>query len=159
MLEGELPNAYGWLIAGAVLLGLEAFGIPGIGFLFAGLAAIIVGLLVHLEVIDAYDWLLQAGIFCAFTTLFALLLWKKLKEWRINPNAPDQYNNIVGDMATIGKGGIRKGIPGQASWSGTTMTALIDPGVDADELPEGMMVTITAVKGTQLFVAPASDSE
>ena len=153
-MEGELPNAYGWLIAGAVLLGLEAFGIPGIGFLFAGLAAIAVGLLVHFDVVSATDWVLQAGVFFAITAALAALLWKKLKSWRTNPNATDQFNNIVGDIATIGKGGLKKGEIGQVGWSGTTMMAQIDPNAEIDELPEGMMVTITAVKGNHLFVAP-----
>lgn len=153
-MEGELPHAYGWLIAGAVLLALEAFGVPGIGFLFAGLAAILVGLLIHLDVIGADDLLLQGAAFFGFTTALAALLWRKLKAWRTNPNASDSFHNIVGDYATIGRGGLRKGETGQAAWSGTTMMARLDSAASCDELPEGATVTITAVKGNHLIVAP-----
>lgn len=155
-MEGELPNAYGWLIAGAILLGLEAFGIPGVGFLFAGLAAILVGLAVHLNLIAADDWILQAGVFFGLTTLMAALLWKKIQQWRLNAPTGDQFSNIIGDYATVGKDGLKKGRAGQVSWSGTTMSAQIDPGCALESLEEGAVVIITAVKGNQLFVAPES---
>lgn len=158
-MEGELSSAYGWLIAGGVLLALEAFGIPGIGFLFAGLAAIVVGLLVHLEVISPENLVLQAGAFCGITAMLAALLWKTLKNWRTNPEATERFSNIIGDMATVGKGGLEKGSVGQASWSGTTMMAEIDPACSLNSFDEGTLVQITAVKGNHLFVAPRADSQ
>ncbi len=153
-MEGELPAAYGWLIAGGLLIALEAFGIPGIGFLFAGLAAIVVGILVQYGALAETDMILQLGVFGGLTGLLAALLWKRLKQWRVNPNATEQFSNIVGDIATVGKGGLQAGKVGQVSWSGTTMMALIDSKHEDGQIEEGTMVEITSVKGNHLIVAP-----
>lgn len=150
-MEDMIPAAYGWLIAAAVLLGLEAFGTPGIGFLFAGLSALVVGILIWLDVIGAENWFAQAGIFFFLTVGFAAILWKKLKEWRMNPNA-EQYSNMIGDMATVSAGGLRKGSVGQVSWSGTTMNAMLSKESEEESLDEGTVVKITAVKGNRLIV-------
>lgn len=158
-MEPALTADYGWLIAGALLLALDAFGLPGIGFLFAGLAAVLVGVLVHFSVIAPENWLLQAGAFTGATALLALLLWRKLKNWRTNPEASDSFNNIVGDTATIGKDGLEKDKIGQVSWSGTTMMAQIDPACSQEHFEEGAMVRISAVKGNTLFVAPLEKAE
>jgi membrane protein implicated in regulation of membrane protease activity len=146
-----IPAASGWLIAAAVLLGLEAFGAPGIGFLFAGLSALVVGILIWLELIGAENWFAQAGIFFFLTVAFAGLLWNKLKKWRMDPDA-EQYNNTVGDMATVSAGGLRKGAVGQVSWSGTTMNAMVSADEPSETFTEGDIVTIVAVKGNRLIV-------
>ena len=152
-MNGFAPE-HGWLIACLVMLAIEAFGVPGIGFLFAGLAAMAVALLVHLEIISRTDWLLQLGAFGALAAMLAALLWRKLIAWRTQRSATGSYNGMIGDMATIGKGGLETGKIGQASWSGTTMNASIDPSCNAETLAEGTLATITAVKGNQLIVAP-----
>ncbi|MAR57112.1 MAG: hypothetical protein CMM93_08020 [Rickettsiales bacterium] len=148
-----IPAAYGWLIAAAVLLGLEAFGAPGIGFLFAGLAAFVTGVLLWLNIIGPEDWFAQAGIFFFLTVGFAALLWRKLKQWRLNPEN-EEYHNMVGDMATVSGSGLRKGAVGQVSWSGTSMHAMLAEDAAVEELMEGTVVTITAVKGNRLIVKP-----
>ena len=69
-----------WLVAGALFIALEIFGMPGIGFLFAGLGALVVGALVEFGVIAADAVVLQFVIFFAFACISAALLWKKLKR-------------------------------------------------------------------------------
>jgi membrane protein implicated in regulation of membrane protease activity len=97
---------------------------------------------------------LQAAAFTGLTALIAFILWKPLKKWRTSPSTADSFSNMVGDMATVGKGGLKKGVRGQASWSGTTMTAMIAEDAQVDSLDEGAMVIIQAVHGTMLLVAP-----
>lgn len=150
---------HGWLIACLIMLAIEAFGVPGIGFLFAGLAAMLVALLVHLEIIARSDWLLQLGAFGALTALLAVLLWKRLIAWRTQRSASGSYHGMIGDMATIGKGGLEAGKIGQASWSGTSMSAMIDPACGLKQIDEGTLVSITAVKGNQLIVAPKDKAQ
>lgn len=154
----ELSPAHAWLLACILLLTIEAFGLSGIGFAFAGIAALVVGLLVYFEVIAAQDWPSQLGAFGGITALVALLLWRKLKQWRSNRHTNQQYSNMIGDFATVGKGGLEQGAIGQVSWSGTTMMAQIDASCAMPMLAEGALVTITAVKGNQLFVAPQKKS-
>jgi len=140
-----------WLIAGAVLLALEAFGLPGIGFMFAGLGAILTGVITELGGVAADDTVSQAAIFCASTILFALLLWKKIKAWRLNPKEKP-YNNIIGDKAIVAEAGLKKGSTGQVRWSGTLMQAEIDEKESITDIAAGTHVHISAVEGNVLKV-------
>lgn len=140
-----------WLIAGAVLLGIEAFGAPGIGFLFAGLAAVVTGVLVHLEILASDDTLAQVGVFFAITAVLAAVLWKKLKSWRASERCG--YSNMIGDVALVGKGGLQAGTRGQVSWSGTTMVAEMDMHCPVEGFAEGAAVEIVDVKGNVLIVS------
>lgn len=140
-----------WLITAAVFLALEAFGIPGIGFLFAGIAAFIVGLAVELRLIDALNYTAQGAVFFVLTCAFAVALWKKLKHWRLNPNAP-VYSNILGTEATVTRPLIG-GEEGEVRWSGTLMRARLQPGSAAEALV-GATVIVTAIEGTLLTVTP-----
>lgn len=138
-----------WLLAGAVLLALEAFGIPGIGFLFAGIAAILVGALVELALIDPLSIITQFGVFGLATVLFAILLWNKMKSWRMNPNAP-QYSNMIGTEAVVTQELINDAI-GEVRWSGALMRARI---VDkTGSITVGRTVIIREMDGNVLLVA------
>ena len=140
-----------WLIGGAALLALEAFGIPGIGALFAGLAAIVTGLLIEFGALPADDLLAQGATFFLATVLFAALLWKKLKNWRLSPGGP-RYRNMVGDEAIV-VDALSGDFTGNVRWSGTVMQARLQHGTVA-ELPIGARAVITAVDGNVLIVAP-----
>ena len=138
-----------WLIAGAVLLALEAFGLPGIGFLFAGIAAILVGALVEIGLIDGAAIVTQFGVFGLATVLFAVLLWKKLKSWRINPSAP-HYHNMVGTEAVVTQELINDAI-GEVRWSGALMRARLAE--KHGSLTVGSTVIVRAMDGNVLLVA------
>lgn len=140
-----------WLVAGAALLALEAFGLPGIGFLFAGLGALIVGLVVQAGLVAEGAYIAQWAIFFLSTTLFALLLWKKLKSWRLNPNAP-QYSNMIGTEAVVTQPLIGDAV-GEVRWSGTLMRARLSD-ASASNAALGTTVIIRAMDGNLLLVAP-----
>lgn len=143
-----------WLIVGAVMLAIEALGVPGIGFLFAGLAAVFTGLLVHLGVLDAANSGVQIAVFFSATTLLAVLMWKKLKSWRTSPATAGDYRNMIGDVAIVGQDGLSKGKTGQVAWSGTTMMAELSAQSSAQSCAQGDVVEIVEVKGNKLIVAP-----
>lgn len=140
-----------WLLAGAGMLALEAFGLPGIGFLFAGLGAILVGVAIEAGLVGAGNYIAQFAVFLVFTSIFAALLWKKLKAWRMNPRG-ETYQNMIGENAVIALSGLQKGATGQVRWSGTLMQAELDPSESALGLAEGSIVKIVAVKGNVLYV-------
>lgn len=140
-----------WLLAGAAMLALEAFGLPGIGFLFAGLGAILVGAAIEAGLVGAANYMAQLAVFLIFTSIFAALLWKKLKTWRMNPRG-ETYQNMIGETAVIALSGLQKGATGQVRWSGTLMQAELDPSESALGLAEGTIVKIVAVKGNVLYV-------
>lgn len=143
-----------WLIAGAALMALEAFGIPGIGFFFAGLAAIVVGGLVVSDVIGAESYLIQLSLWFGLTSVMAVALWKPMKRWRLNPNSKDKFSNMVGDTATICGADLAKGAPGKAKWSGTIMSAELAAESAASEIPVGTLVEVVEVRGNTLIVKP-----
>lgn len=137
-----------WLIAGAVFIGVEMFGIPGIGFLFAGIAALIVGSAVEFGVIGAENTLQQIVLFLLLSCATAALLWKRLKRQKTT------YHNMIGTEATVAAGGLRGSIEGQVKWSGTLMRARLAHNTDVDLLAEGTYVIIKAVEGNLLLVTP-----
>ena len=146
-----LNPEYWWLIAAAVLMVIEVFVVTGVGALFAGLAALCVGGLVGFGVIGAESIVAQFACFFAFFSVWAGVLWKPLKRFR---SGSETYNNMVGDTAIIAKHAIVKGKAGQATWSGTIMTAELTASSTAQELPVGAQVKIVDVKGSTLIVEP-----
>ncbi len=144
-----MSNSLYWLIASAVLFALEAFGIPGIGFLFAGLGAIVTAGLIEAGILAPDDLVSQWALFFVVTTASAIVLWRKMKTWRMNPNAPE-YSNMVGTEATVTSAISGTG-EGQVRWSGTLMRAKLADH-SAASLAEGAAVTVTRVEGNTLFV-------
>lgn len=138
-----------WLIAGAAFIGIEIFGVPGIGFLFAGIAALMVGGAIELGFIANDNTVLQFALFFLITTVSALLLWKKLKQIR-GPS----YSNMIGTEAEVIAGGLSGTLEGQVKWSGTTMRARLADETVIDVMPAGTFVVIKKVEGTLLHVVP-----
>jgi membrane protein implicated in regulation of membrane protease activity len=146
-----LPVSILWLIAGAALLTLEAFG-PGLGFLFVALGALATGVAIETGAIGSADYISQFAVFFISSGLFAMLLWRKLKAWHTSPKTAERYSNMVGDKAVVGKGGLVPDKEGQVGWSGTTMRAVL--AADSPPVAAGADVIITAVKGNIVTVKP-----
>ncbi|MDX2096114.1 MAG: NfeD family protein [Alphaproteobacteria bacterium] len=137
-----------WLLAGAVFIGIDIFGMPGIGFLFAGIAALMVGSAIEFAVLGDDQLIAQFALFFLITSISAALLWTRLK----NAHRPS-YSNILGSEAVVAAPGLSGGAEGQVKWSGTLMRARLAEGAEADRLPEGTVVVIRQVEGNLLFVA------
>lgn len=143
-----------WLIAAGVFLALEAFGLSGVGLLFLGLGALIAGIAIEYGGVGADAYVLQSAIFLVSSSVFAALLWKKLKNWRMKPEI-SEYSNMIGDSATVSGAGLKRGVRGQVQWSGTTMQAEIDRSETVPEFGAGVVVKIVQVKGNVLYIARA----
>lgn len=152
-MESILSNvAYTWLIAGVVLVAIEAFGIPGMGFLFAGLGALTVGIGLNAGWLVAESQLPQWITFCVATAVWAVVLWAPLQKVRSRGKAG--YSNIVGDTAYVGSSGLKKGHVGEVTWSGTIMQAQLIPDSSAETLDAGAQVVIVQISGATLIVKP-----
>lgn len=142
-----------WLLVGLAFLALEAFGISGVGFLFAGLGAIATGILTQLAVFGTETWLGQGAWFFFLTVAWAALLWKKMKTFQLGRGGNQHYHNMVGDRVTVGAEGLAPGSTGAVTWSGTVMRAELAPGEAA--APAGASLIIREVRGNVLVVAKA----
>lgn len=152
-MEFYLANApYIWLIAGALLLALEAFGASGIGFLFAGIGAILTGIIAESGV--AGTLLAHIAWFFGATSLSAIVLWKPMQRWVQHRKAGQaDFSNIIGNEAMVIAGGLEPGKRGKVRWSGTTMQAQLAPQV-TEPVDEGTVVIISEVKSNLLVVKP-----
>lgn len=149
----ELSNTYVWLGIGVVMLLAEAMGISGVGLIFAGLAALSVGAALKLGLLDAQATLMQFIVFLMATAAWTIVLWKPMRRFYSSKNKAG-YRNMVGDMAHVGPAGLKKGTPGEATWSGTIMKAELAHDSLKDQLEGGSAVEIVDVRGVTLIVKP-----
>ena len=140
-----------WLIFAAVCFGLEALGLSGIGFFFAGLGAVSLAVLMqtgtpeHTAIIAQFAW------FFGFTALWAAIFWKPIKQYRMRKRQSD-YSNIVGDRAIVVETPLTPKVEGKVKWSGAVMLAELVSDSEATEIAVDTAVVIKKVKGNKLFV-------
>ncbi len=138
-----------WLIAGGFFIAIEIFGVPGIGFLFAGIGAMLMGGAIEFGIIAAENTSLQFTLFFAISCISAAMMWKKLKTHR-----KPAYSNMIGTEAIVAAPGLVGNKEGQVKWSGTLMRARLVPNAGYDAVAEDTAVIIKQVEGNLLLVAP-----
>ncbi len=153
-----LEPRYLWLIAASLLLALEALGASGVGLVFGGLAALLVGILLEMGVIAPQSYILQIALWFALTGGITALLYKPLKRWRVDANAKDRFENITGTTARVAAGGLMLGRPGKVYWSGTMMNAQISENSQNEAFLEDDIVTVMDVRGNYLIVTSIQDT-
>ena len=135
-----------WLIIGIAAMLIEILAIiPGIGILFMGLAALSVSILVSTEMGAGLSLVGQSAWFFGLTVVFAVVLWKPLKRWRISSAKSETYNNMVGDKAVVVENPLQQGVMGKVRWSGTVMNAKLHENITTAALDA--TVEIVAVEG------------
>ncbi len=151
-----LANApYLWLALGALFLVIEVMGATGVGFLFAGLGAIVAGIATHFGWADSA--LTQTSWFFLATVFWAIILWKPMQKFRTSSGASESFSNMVGDEAVVISGLQAAKAKGKVKWSGTTMNAQL---AENSPLPLlGSTVIITQVDGTLLRVKATESGE
>jgi membrane protein implicated in regulation of membrane protease activity len=139
-------GAWNWLILAVLLLVLETV-IPGVHFLWFGLAAAVVGVLA-LVIGFAWPWQVLAFIVLSVATV----LWVK-RDARPDvalsdqPDLNERGRQYVGRSVVVeqaianGRGKVRVG---DTLWA-----------VEGPDVPVGASVTVTGTKGTVLVVKPA----
>ncbi len=142
-----------WLALGVVCVLLEAFSIPGIGFLFLGFASISVGGLILGNVIEATDLGQQILWLGIFTVAWAALLWIPMKRFRMNKQA-GSFNNIIGNTASVAQAPLVKGREGTIRWSGTIVKAQLAEDAAVDQLEVDASVVITDIQQSIFIVTP-----
>jgi membrane protein implicated in regulation of membrane protease activity len=139
-------GAWNWLILAIVLLVLETV-VPGVHFLWFGLAAVVVGIL-GLTIGMSWPW--QALIFVALSVAVVFGVKRFVRPDAAMSDLPDlnvrgqQYvgRSVVVEQAIAnGRGKVRVG---DTLWS-----------AEGPDAPAGASVTVTGTRGTVLVVKPA----
>lgn len=146
-MEPALSPASLWMMAAGVMVVLEMVGLSGIGLLFAGLAALSVGMAIQFHWLGDASYIWQWGWFLLLTAIWATVLWKPfMRLSRKSPGAT--YHNMIGHKAKA----VAELLPGQEGtvrWSGTTMRATLQ---GEEPVAAGEEVEIVAVEGNMLTV-------
>jgi membrane protein implicated in regulation of membrane protease activity len=143
-----------WLAAGALIIALEAFTAPGLGFFLGGLGALCTALVIKSGLVGEASIGAQFAWCFGLTVAWAALLWKPLQKYRMRRKARNQEvktNNLIGEVVTVAEGGLKRGEVGQVIWSGTVMNAELES-PHAQDLPHGAKAQVHSVSGNILKV-------
>ncbi len=150
----EFSTSSYWLMAGAVLIGLEIMVLPGIGALFSGLGALTVGAALIAGVIETQ--IAQFTVFFLATGLWTVILWKPLKAFIKGKGTG--FDDMVGSTAVVYGNPLEKGKKGQVRWSGTIMNCQLDS-EETETLDVGSDVTIAKVSQGLLIVRSSKEQD
>ncbi len=129
-----------WVFIGIILIIIEVSVIPGIGFLFAGLGALTLAGLLLVDMANIEGALEHIAYFFFFTTVWAVILWRPLKNAIKNKNG-EKYENFAGTTAVTVKP-FTVGSISEVKWNGTTMKARIDSSSETSEIDAGVKVWV-----------------
>jgi hypothetical protein len=138
-------GAWNWFILAVVLLTLE-FAVPGVHFLWFGIAAIIVG---AISMAFGFAWPAQVILFGALAVATVFLVRRYARTNAAQSDLPDlnergrQYVGRSVLVETAIAGGRGKVRVGDTLWQ-----------AEGPDLPAGARATVTGVRGTVLVVAP-----
>lgn len=136
-----------WMVLGLALLGAEMTMPGGFYILFFGLAALVVGTLAGLELVNAdwLQWLLFSIIAIVSLLFFRGPLLERLNERRTGEPVVD---SMVGEVA-IPLEPLAAGATGKAELRGTTWTA---KNAGSAALAKGQRGKVTRVEGFTLWI-------
>ena len=148
MIENFVIEFWYWWVAAAVFLVLEIL-LPGIFFLWLGIAAGIVGIVAL--VVPSMTWPYQIALFAVLSVAAVLLARVYIKKRPVESDQPmlnRRGEQFVGRVVTLSdpiENGRGRATIGDSAWS-----------VEGDDLPAGTKVKIVGVEGIVLKVEPAA---
>ena len=144
----ETVSFWEWWILGAALIVLEVFA-PGVIFMWMGIAAGVVGLIVL--AVPTLEWEIQVLVFAALSVVSVLLARRYVKGKPIetdHPNLNRRGQDLIGRVFTLDEpivnGQARLKI-GDSQWK-----------ISGPELSSGVSVKIVGIDGIVLKVEPSS---
>jgi hypothetical protein len=135
-----------WIALGFLMLAAEVllFGFSTIIFLFAGIGAVITGLMMMTGVLTA-SWIAGMASFGISTGIVSLLLWKPMKKLQDRPvKAQAQSSDLVGYEFVLQQD-VSMAQPGMHRYSGVTWRIEPDASETATLLHAGQRVSVTSL--------------
>ncbi|MDJ0832768.1 MAG: NfeD family protein [Gammaproteobacteria bacterium] len=147
-----------WIFLGFGLLIAEVlvFGFGTIVLLFAGIGAIITGLLIMAGLLPP-GWIASIASFGIATGISGVLLWKPFKKLQ-SRTAADQkpQSDFVGLKFRLDKP-VSTSAPGSYRYSGVDWKVMIDPGSDLESIETGTEVEVISLDVGVLRVKPVNE--
>jgi hypothetical protein len=149
------PSFWHWLALGALLVALELLA-PGLIFLWLGVAALAVGIVVF--VVPGFTWEVQLIVFAIVAAVTTVAGSRMAASARLRPPrepTPGRGELYLGrtiPLVDTTLNGRAKVAIGDTLWP-----VVVEP--PGTELFMGARVTVIAVEGTTLIVQPAGDRE
>ena len=135
-----------WIALGFVMLAAEIliFGFTTVIFLFAGLGALIAGLLMSVGVIPE-TWIAGTACFGIATGISSAVLWKPLKAMQDKSTSPKKpVSDFVG-LEFVLTEDISHASTGSYRYSGIGWKVEIDTSCESNELAKGQRVVVVSV--------------
>ncbi len=145
-----------WIAVGFLLLVLEAlvFGFSTIVFLFAGIGALVAGLLMMAGILPQ-TWVAGISTFGIATGVASALLWKPFRALQDRGDQDTRPHSDFEGLEFRIEQGLRTGQPGSYRYSGIEWKLEIDDDCGIDEIPAGSKVRVVAVEVGRFRVCPA----
>lgn len=136
-----------WIALGFALLAAEVllFGFTTIIFLFAGLGALISGLLMSAGLIPE-TWIAGTASFGIATGICGAVLWKPLMAMQNREPPPQKPSSDIVGLEFVLADEITNTTPGSYRYSGIDWKVEIDSSSDVDTIAKGERVVVKAVE-------------
>jgi membrane protein implicated in regulation of membrane protease activity len=139
-----------WLIIGVLLIIADIFSLT-IAMLFAGLASLTIGGLVHFDIIAQDNLYAQISLFFGTSFIWGIALWILVKKLK-NKIYTNKYNDIIGSDAIVEDEFATSQRDFNVKWSGTIMKARLETKNKEFKLRKGDRVMIVSIEGILLTV-------
>ena len=157
MIEYIQNNQSGfWIAAGFTMLAAEVllFGFTTIILMFAGLGALMTGLLMMFGLLPE-TWIAGTSCFGISTGIISALLWKPLKSMQDNRTSSRKpSSDLIGHEFAVQQR-VTTQQPGTYRYSGIDWKVEIDAEAGVDTLEAGQRVTVSSVDAGIFRVRPA----
>jgi len=145
-----------WVAVGFLLLVLEAliFGFSTIVFLFAGIGALVTGLLMMGGILPE-TWVAGISAFGIATGAASAALWKPLRALQERGGEDTRPQSDLQGLEFRIEQPLRRGRPGSYRYSGIDWKLELDDRCGEDEIPAGSKVRVVSVAVGRFRVCPA----
>lgn len=142
-----------WIALGFALLALEVllFGFTTIIFFFAGLGAVITGLLMMAGLLEQ-TWIAGVACFGISTGLISVLLWKPLRKMQDRSTPSQKQSSDFIGYEFVLQQDISLTHSGQHRYSGVNWTVEVDVSAGVNEIAAGRRVKVVSLDAGVLRV-------
>ncbi|MDH5611680.1 MAG: NfeD family protein [Gammaproteobacteria bacterium] len=135
-----------WIALGFLLLATEVlvFGFTTIIFLFAGIGALVTGLLMSVGILPE-TWIAGVASFGISTGVTSIVLWKPMRKMQDDHTPAQSHSSDLIGYQFVLQEDISLMSSGSHRYSGVDWKIELDPSADADSLSSGQRVVVVSV--------------